>query len=64
MADTRNDMKEHFDFSKDAVMFRQKLWLQLKARMAASPVRALDDDELSMIHAAGMVTPPDEDDCE
>ena len=46
---------EAFDFSKDAELFRAKLWNRLKESVPAADIRQLEDEELEWVNAAGMV---------
>lgn len=63
MAAEMINRKNAFDFSQDALMFRQRLWLKLKGQMAIAPAQLLDDNDLSLIYAAGMLNvQPDQDD--
>lgn len=51
-ASNYNNLNEAFDFSLDAVEFKQALCQKLERMMSAS-VQELDDDDLEFLNAAG-----------
>lgn len=52
MISNRN-VKNAFDFSKDAEGFRKRLWEQLKMHAGLSSCEELEDEDLAWVNAAG-----------
>ncbi len=50
---TLSRKQETFDYSLDALDFKQRLHQQLMEKLAASSVEPVDDDDLTWINAAG-----------
>lgn len=56
-------MKQHFDFSLDAMAFKEQLAGELRLSHNGEGIEALEDDDLEFLNAAGTPTPaPWEDD--
>lgn len=57
-----HNLREAFDFSRDAQEFKKRLWNQLQAQMRSGAVE-LEDEDLTWVNAAGVpFTPQDDED--
>ena len=67
MTDFAQQMRDAFDFAKDAQEFRERLWRQLQTQVpavqtAGSVMEELEDDDLEWVNAAGMAVRREDDD--
>lgn len=62
MTGTNHQNMNAFDFSQNALDFKERLWKKIQNQMVKAPLEELEDDDLEWVNAAGMpVAPQDRD---
>lgn len=51
-----------FDFSQNALDFKERLWKKIQSQMVTAPLEELEDDDLAWVNAAGMPVAPEDRD--